>query len=155
PLLAVGDRTAEAARAAGFADITSTGGSAADLAALAAGHFAKGTPLLYLAGSDRARDLAADLAPHGLPVCTVEIYRAHAAQQFPPEILAALGADDLDGVLHFSRRSAEIFVQCAEGAGLVAAALRPLQFCISAPAAEPLARAGARAIRIATQPNED
>src|SRR5437763_4689798 len=155
PVLAVGDRTGEAARAAGFADVSSAGGHAGDLAGFAADRFVKGTPLLYLAGSDQARDLAADLAPRGLAVRTDEIYRAHAAQQFPPEVLAGLGAGDLDGVLHFSRRSAEIFLQCAERAGLLAAALRPLPFCISAPAAEPLARAGARAIRIATQPNED
>jgi uroporphyrinogen-III synthase len=88
-------------------------------------------------------------------VRTVEIYRALAAEEFPPEIVAALRAGDVEGVLHFSRRSAEIFVQCAERAGVAAAALRPVQFCISAQAAEPLARAGAHTIRIAAQPEED
>jgi len=156
PVLAVGETTAEAARAAGFADVTSAGGHAGDLAALAGRRCAKGMPLLYLAGSDRARDMAAELAPCGLQVRTVEIYRAHAAQQFPPELLAAVGAGDLDGVLHFSRRSAEIFVRCAERAALLSAAvLSPLHFCISPQAAEPLARAGAPGIRIARQPDED
>ncbi len=117
--------------------------------------FGAAAPLLYLAGSDRARDLGADLAPHGIAVRTVEIYRAHAAEELPAEIVAALRASDIDGVLHFSRRSCEIFVQCAERAGVVAAALRPIQFCISAQAAEPLARAGAGKIRIAVQPEED
>lgn len=155
PVLAVGRRTAEAARAAGFTDVTSADGSAGDLARLVAGRFSAGAPLLYLAGSDRARDLAADVAPRGLAVRTIEIYRAHATEKFPSEIMAALRAGDIEGVLHFSRRSAEIFVQCAERAGVVAAALRPLQFCISAQAAEPLARAGADKIRIAAQPDED
>ncbi len=157
PVLAVGRRTAEAARAAGFADVTSADGSAGDLARLVTGRFSAGVPLLYLAGTDRARDLASDLAPHRIAVRTVEIYRALAAEEFPPEIVAALRAGDVEGVLHFSRRSAEIFVQCAERAGVVAAALRPVQFCISAQAAEPLARAGAGAgkIRIAAQPEED
>ena len=157
PALAVGRRTAEAARAAGFADVISADGSAGDFARLAARRFGAAAPLLYLAGSDRARDLGADLAPHGIAVRTVEIYRAHAAEELPAEIVAALRASDIDGVLHFSRRSAEIFVQCAERAGVAAAALRPVQFCISAQAAEPLARAGAGAgkIRIAAQPEED
>jgi uroporphyrinogen-III synthase len=155
PVLAVGRRTAEAARETGFADVISADGSAGDLARLAAGRFGAAAPLLYLAGSDRARDLAADLAPSGIAVRTVEIYRAHAAEEFPAEIVAALRASHIDGVLHFSRRSCEIFVQCAERAGVVAAALRPIQFCISAQAAEPLARAGADKIRIAAQPEED
>ena len=155
PVLAVGRRSGQAARAGGFADVTSADGSAGDLARLVAGRFAADPPLLYLAGSDRARDLAADLAPHGIVVRTVEIYRAHAAQAFPADIAAALRASWIEGVLHFSRRTAEIFVQCAERAGVVAAALRPLQFCISAHAAEPLARAGADKIRIAAQPDED
>jgi uroporphyrinogen-III synthase len=155
PVLAAGRRTAEAARAAGFADVSSADGGAGDLARLVAGRFAAGAPLLYLAGTDRARDLAADFSPYGVAVRTVEIYRAHAAEGFPPEIVAALRASDIEGVLHFSRRSCEIFVQCAERAAILAAALRPLQFCISSGAAEPLARAGADKIRIAAQPEED
>jgi uroporphyrinogen-III synthase len=157
PVLAVGRHSAEAARAAGFTDVTSADGSAGDLARLVAGRFAGagGPPLLYLAGADRARDLAAELAPWGIAVRTVEIYRAHAAKQFPAEVAAALRAGEIEGVLHFSRRSAETFVQCAERAGAIAAALEPRQFCISAAAAEPLARAGAADIRIAAQPDED
>jgi uroporphyrinogen-III synthase len=155
PVLAVGRRTAAAARAAGFSDVTSADGGAGDLAELVAGRFAQGGPLLYLAGSNRARDLAADLAPRGMAVRTVELYRARAAEEFPAEIAAALAAGELDGVLHFSRRSAATFVRCAGRAGMLPAALRPWQFCISAQAAEPLVRAGADKIRIAAQPEED
>jgi uroporphyrinogen-III synthase len=161
PVLAVGRRTAEAARAAGFTDVTSADGSGGDLERLVASRFAQGAqgaqgaPLLYLAGSDRARDVAADLAPCGIAVRTVELYRAHAAEAFPAGIVAALRAGGIEGVLHFSRRSAEIFVQCAGRAAIVAEALRPLQFCISAQTAEPLARAGADKIRIAAHPEED
>jgi uroporphyrinogen-III synthase len=155
PVLAVGRHSAEAAHAAGFTDVTSADGSAGDLARLVAGRVAGGSPLLYLAGTDRAHDLAAELAPWGIAVRTVEIYRAHAAKEFPAEVAAALRAGEIEGVLHFSRRSAETFVRCAERAGAVAAALEPRQFCISAAAAEPLARAGAANIRIAAQPDED
>jgi uroporphyrinogen-III synthase len=155
PVLAVGRRTAEAARAAGFSDVTSADGSAGDLERLVRNRFAAGARLLYLAGSERSRDLAAELAPRGIDVRTIEIYRAHAVRQFPAEILAELRAGEIDAVLHFSRRSAETFVRCAERTGLAGAALAPLQLCISAQAAEPLMRAGAANIRIAAQPDED
>ena len=155
PVLAVGRRTAEAARAAGFADVTSADGTAGDLARLVAERLGAGAKLLYLAGSDRARDPAADLAPLGIAVRTIEVYRARAAGAFAPEIAAALRAGEFDAVLHFSRRSAEIFLRCAEHAGALGAALRARQLCISAQAAEPLAQAGAREIRIAPQPDED
>src|SRR5262249_16059759 len=155
PVLAVGRRTAEAARAAGFADVTAAGGGAGDLERLVRNRLAAGARLLYLAGSDRAHDLAAELAPGGIDVHTVELYRAHAVPEFPPRIEAALRAGDIDGVLHFSRRSAETFVRCAKQAKIGAAAMKPVQFCISESAAEPLARAGAANIRIAAQPDED
>jgi uroporphyrinogen-III synthase len=156
-VLAVGLRTAEAAHDAGFPDVDSAEGGAGDLIRLVERRFGRGARLLYLAGTDRARDLTADLAPAGIEARTVEVYRAHAAEELPPGTVAALRASELDGVLHFSRRTAEIFVQCAKRAGVLAEGLRLLQFCISAHAAEPLARAGAQAenIRIAAQPDED
>ena len=46
-------------------------------------------------------------------------------------------------MLHFSRRSAEAYVDAARAAGLLANALKPIHFCLSAQVAEPLAQAGA------------
>ena len=57
-MLAVGRSSAEAARAAGFADVASADGDAVDLARLAARRFAGSRlPLLYLAGEDRSGEL--------------------------------------------------------------------------------------------------
>src|SRR5436190_1474270 len=81
--LAVGRRTAEAACRAGFPEVISADGSAGELAKLAGRRFAPGKRLLYLAGTDRARDLAGELASAGITVRTVEIYRAHPAEAFP------------------------------------------------------------------------
>ena len=153
PAFTVGRRTAEAARAAGFADVRSADGDKADLAALLRAEYeaARG-PLLYLAGEDRAGEL--DLAVSGIAVVTTVIYRAAAAERFPDEVAAALAAGAIDGVLHFSRRSAEAYLACGRRAGVLAAALAPLQLCLSAAVAEPLAAAGARAVRIAFRPDE-
>ena len=153
PVLAVGQSTAEAARAAGFSDVVSADGDGHDLARLAAARVAGSQlPLLYLAGEDRARDLAAELAAHGLTVRTVVVYRAVSARAFPLGVRAALEQRQIGGVMHFSRRSAETYVACA--GEFLLPALAPVHYCLSAGVAEPLKRAGAERIRVAAHPDE-
>jgi uroporphyrinogen-III synthase len=153
PVFAVGDRSAEAMRALGFADVTSANGDVGNLAALAAERFKRGASLLYLAGADRAGDLAAALAGR-LALRTIVVYRAVAAASFPPAVVAAV-TDGLEGVLHFSRRSAEAYINAASASGLEESALKePVHFCMSAQVAEPLQQTGAADIRIASEPTE-
>jgi uroporphyrinogen-III synthase len=153
PVFAVGRRSADAMAAAGFADVTSADGNVSDLARLVTARMPPAAPLLYLAGEDRAGDLAGDLHTRGFAVETVIIYRAIAATGLPPTLADAL-ASGIDGVLHFSRRSAETYVDTARAAGMVINALKPIHFCLSAQVAEPLALAGAADIRVAERPNE-
>lgn len=145
----VGRHTAEAARAAGFRDVRSADGDKHDLVHLF-GTVAGGKPLLYLAGEDRSGDLPAGK----LPVRTVVAYRAVEAERFPPAVEAALAAGKLDGVLHFSGRSARAYLDCAARSGILDQALAPVHFCLSRQVAEPLAAAGAAAIRPAPRPDE-
>lgn len=151
PTLAVGRRTAEVARMAGFTDVQSADGDVRDLSRMAAARFA-GTraPLLYLAGEERARDLAGDLG--GLQLRTVVVYRAVKLATLPDPVRMALAEDRLDGVLHFSLRSAEAYVACARTAGLLDKALALFHFCLSRRVAGALA--GAVNIRIAERPDE-
>jgi uroporphyrinogen-III synthase len=153
PVFAVGQRSAEAMAAAGFADVTSADGNVGDLARLVAARMQPAAPLLYLAGEDRAGDLAGDLRARGFAVETIIIYRAIAATGLPPAAAKAL-ASGIAGVLHFSRRSADAYVNAAQAAGMLADALKPVHFCLSAQVAEPLAQAGAADIRVAERPNE-
>ena len=154
PVFAVGGRSAQAMRAAGFADVTSADGDVRDLARLVAQRVKGGASLLYLAGADRAGDLAGRLSGQGFVVRTVVIYRAIAAAALPSAAADAL-AGGVDGVLHFSRRSAEAFLRAVRDAGAGDDALRkPMHFCISANAAEALVAAGAADIRIAAEPTE-
>ena len=88
----------------------------------------------------------------GLTVRTVVVYRAAKAAQFPPEVRAALEQGGIDGVLHFSRRSVESYLDCGRDIG--GPALRPMHYCLSARAAEPLRLAGAAPHRVAAQPDE-
>ncbi len=154
PVFAVGRRSADAMAAAGFADVTSADGNVSELVRLVGARLRPPARLLYLAGEDRSGDLAGDLRARGFAVETVVIYRAVAATSLPPAAAQALTGGGVDGVLHFSRRSAEVFVDAARAAGVLESALQAAHYCLSAPIAEPLAKAGAADIRVAERPNE-
>jgi uroporphyrinogen-III synthase len=154
PLMAVGRHTAESAREAGFETVASAGGAAADLADLAVRRFpGTSVPLLYLAGEDRAADLEGALAQRGVPVRTVAVYRIVAAKALPSAVAVALSSRAVDGVLHYSRRSADTYLRCSAAGALRAAALVPCHFCLSRDVAAPLLGAGARKVHVAAQPD--
>lgn len=155
PVLTVGRRTAEAAHAVGFTKVASADGNEQALAQLISGRHRGGNKILHLAGEDRAGDLAAAVAPKGIKVDTVVVYRAVAAQHLEPEVVAALKAGTVEGVTHFSRRSAAIYLDCARAAGLLDSALTPFHYCLSPAVAEPLVAAGARRIAVAKSPEEN
>jgi uroporphyrinogen-III synthase len=160
PALAVGRRTAEAARALGFRDVRSADGDKGDLVDLLRADLLR-TDLLRIESSDRARllylageDRAGDLAAAGLPVHTAVVYRALKADHFPPPVATALAQAELDGVLHFSARSAEAYLDCAARGGIGNQALAPVHYCLSRQVAAPLSAAGAAAVRITARPEE-
>jgi uroporphyrinogen-III synthase len=153
PVCTVGDHSAEVARAVGFAEVVSAQGALDDLVRLVAARFANAR-LLYLAGEDRAGDLAAELAGHRIKVETAVVYRAVAATTLPPEAAQALGANQLDAVLHYSRRSAATLLQLAAAAGAVNTLLGLAHYCLSDAVAVPLREAGARRIAVAPHPGE-
>jgi uroporphyrinogen-III synthase len=151
-LFAVGDRSAEAAGAAGFADIESAGGDVRDLVKLVAERRVA-SPMLYLAGEDRAADLVGELAVHGIEAAMRVVYRAVTAP-FPDELIEALSAKEIDAVLHYSRRSADNYVVGATAANILEAALKPRHVCLAEAAAAPLVKAGAVRVAIADRPDE-
>lgn len=158
PLYAVGARTAEAAREAGFTTVHAADGDAHDLVRLIAAQTganagAASGPLLYLAAEQRAADLEAELQPRGVPVTTRVVYRT-LTLPLPQPLADALAAGRIDAVLHYSKRSAEAFLAGASVTGLHAQALGPRQICLSAQVAAPLAAAGAKNIAIAETPAE-
>jgi uroporphyrinogen-III synthase len=154
PLLAVGGQTAQAARAAGFSEVVSADGDAIDLLALVRAQWARGGRLLYLAGSDRSRDLAAELAGSGIHVETVVVYSAIGATRLPDSAEQAIQAGTIDGVLHYSRRSTVIFLDCADAGGLTASIQELTHYCLSPRAAEPLAARLFSHIKVAPHPDE-
>ena len=157
PLFAVGQRSAEAARTAGFADVASADGDAAALARLVVARPDKPQvrlPFLYLAGEDRAADLAGALAAHGIATQTVVVYRAVVATSLPPDVKEALAAGAIDGVLHYSRRSADAFTALALAATIDIKALATKHYCLSPEVAAPLRQAGVTRLAVAAAPDE-
>ena len=153
PALTVGQTSAETARAVGFRDVISADGDAGDLARLATERLAGAKlPLLYISGEDTSGNLAGSLSAAGFAIHTVVAYRAVKADRFPSSVRDALAQGKIDGVLHFSRRSVESYIDCAAGTGDTA--LGPTHYCLSARAAEPLQAAGAGHIIVAARPDE-
>jgi uroporphyrinogen-III synthase len=150
PLVAVGERSAEAARQAGFVNVSAAGGDIRDLVRTLVAQRAD-APLLYLAGEDRAADLPGELSARGIAAEMRVVYRA-VATPFPPALIDALKAGAVDAVLHFSRRAAETYLAGATKAGVAGPAMVVRHLCLSAQVAEPLA--GASRIAVAARPDE-
>jgi len=160
PLFAVGEHTATFARNVGFEKVISAGSDAAALRdrVLAAGKskaLKKGNPLLYLAGADLARDLAFELGTSGFTVVTQTTYRMIPVSLLPRATCDAFAANEIEAVLHYSRRSAHAFLEAVRTAGLEISALSVPQLCISAGVATVLRDAGAMRVMVATSPDED
>ena len=160
PLFAVGEHTAAFARNAGFKKVISAGGDAAALrdcvlASVKSKALKKANPLLYLAGADLARDLAGELGMSGFTVVTQTTYRMMPISSLPRETRDAFAANEIEAVLHYSRRSAHAFLDAVRTAGLEISALSVPQFCISAGVATVLRDAGAMRVMVAASPDEN
>ena len=153
PVLAVGDRTARDAAAAGFARVSSAAGDFADLVNAIGLSGLKG-PLFYPTGKHQSADLGKALAPMGVMVATAKIYDMVAIPALPPAILAALGDGRIDAVLVYSRRTAEIFAQLAQSLERTQRQ-RLGMLCLSEAVAEPLLEAHFNRISLADRPDEE
>ncbi|WP_338331672.1 uroporphyrinogen-III synthase [Acetobacter sp. LMG 32666] len=111
PVFAVGERTAQKARAAGFVTVCSADGNAQALVRLVVGHGApeQGTLLLF-SGAGQGLDLAASLRNHGFSVVRRVAYRAEGVADFPASVEQALQMEQVAAILFFSARSAQCWL---------------------------------------------
>lgn len=136
PLFVVGDKTLAAARAAGFTGPATVAADVQHLAPLLLANLRRVTRVLYLAGRDRKPDLETICAEAGAPLSIVEVYTAEAKSQLSGEAQAALDEGSVAAVLHYSRRSAAIFLELMEAEGFDSSRL--MHVAISEDAAGPL-----------------
>jgi uroporphyrinogen-III synthase len=147
----VGERTAAAARASGFAQIGITAADATALAIALAREGRQPQDFLYLSGRERRPDLEASLAALGHRVTPWIVYETRETEAAAQRLTEIWSQERLDAVMHFSAHSAALYVAVAESAGLLAQALAPVQVAISARAAQSLTNA--RDLRTAPTPD--
>lgn len=154
---AVGSRTAQAARDAGFRDVRAAEGDALSLRELIAASTPErrgAAPLLYLAATDVSRDLGGELGLRGINVVAVPVYRMARLDDFTEPVRAAFARQAIEAVLHYSRRSAQAFIAATRGSGQEIAALALPQLCLSETIAATLREAGATRVIVAKSPAE-
>ena len=155
PVFAVGDSTAGRARAEGFVRVESAGGNVADLARVVRERLRPGDgPLLHVAGTEIAGDLAGELRTHGFEVERAVLYDARPAAGLSAATVRALASGIVNFALFFSPRTAAIFVGLAQRAGLAEALRGVTAFSISAAAEAALAGTSFRERCIAETPDQ-
>jgi uroporphyrinogen-III synthase len=147
PVFAVGDATADAARAVGFGDVRSAEGDVEALARLIGETHdpAKGA-VLCIGPTEPSADLGRLLGPYKLNAASLAVYETGAAQ--PTQALARLA--EIGTVLVHSPKAAQCLAELLDPAST-----RHLAFaCISAKAAAPLLAAGYEKVAHALFPDE-
>lgn len=150
---AVGDATAAAARAAGFAGVISASGAVDDLAKLVIGRLKpKEGALFHSAASVTAGDLQGLLEAAGFGVRRAVLYEAVESERLGEATRGMMARREIDAALFFSPRSAATFVRLA--AGLDEGCEHMVAVALSSAVAEKLAPLPWRRIAVAAAPNE-
>lgn len=157
PAYVVGRATAHAAQAAGFAEIHHAGGDAASLAALVAERTGQAKPagdIVHFGGEALAGDLVAALAARKVRARRVVAYAADRARALSPDAVAALRSPGAElWVAHFSARSARLFLDLADAAGLGGALKSVGSACLSAAVAAASEKARWARVVVAADPD--
>jgi uroporphyrinogen-III synthase len=153
-VLCVGEATADAARAQGFAAVESADGAIEELTALALGTLdAKAGPVLHLSGEAVAGDLAGMLRLAGFEAHRLVVYEARPVEALGPRAVAELRRGRLDAVLFFSPRTAETFVSLVNAADLAGKLSGVAAIAISDKAADACRSLPWRSVLVAASPD--
>lgn len=151
PLLVVGAKTARYATSEGWrTEIVAE--NVASLQKVAA-RYAVPTRFLYLAGRNRQPALENGLTEAGHKVSTVEVYEARAEQRLWKDARELISEDGIDYALHYSRRSASIFLHLARSARLANKLRNITHLALSDDVAAPLRLANLD-VKASPNPNE-
>lgn len=155
PLFVVGERTAEAARAAGFSTIRAVAADAASLVGLVGSEIEGHLRFLYLAGAERGHVLEDGLRELGHAVDAVATYDAPAIAYPVVALSRMLGSERLDVALLYSSRAAVLLAQLA-GRPEIAQLLAATRFLtISQEVSTALGSLGAGRALAAATPDEE
>jgi uroporphyrinogen-III synthase len=137
PLFAVGEATAWSARQLGFREVTIGPGTGAGLPPIIRREVDPGKgPLLQIGAEKVAFDLKGALEEDGFELRRAILYRSHAIDTLPEEVVSELKSGTIAGVLLLSPRTARTFVRLAAAQGLVTEARGLVCYCLSKAIAE-------------------
>ena len=155
PVFAVGDATAQAARAAGYTRVESAQGASAALYRPVTEQLKPGDgALLHVRGRDAAGDLAGRLEANGFAVRTAILYAAEAARALSPAVRERIAVGEIDAVLFFSPRTARTFVNLIGDANMEQACGAIDAVCLSPAVAEAASAVAWRAVHVAASPDQ-
>jgi uroporphyrinogen-III synthase len=149
PVFAVGEATAEAARAAGRRIVEAAAGDGSALAGLIRRSVAHGGVVLHLCGRDVREGLEAGLVAAGYAYRQAPVYEAIPSPALATETVDAIRGRRLNAILFYSPRSATLFADKVAAAGLAQHLSPVLAVCLSEAVAAGLAGLPFRAVRVA------
>jgi uroporphyrinogen-III synthase len=153
PVFAVGDKTAAAARQAGFAHVRSSASNAADLARDIVAAAGPEAPIVYVAGRVRLDALEVELAAAGCEVRVIETYDTRQRAPSPQE-MTQLEGRPVDFALVYSTKGADSLARLvAPRAGTIFADTAFI--CISQRIAQNLSQLVSGAVSHAATPDEN
>ena len=153
---AVGDSTATLARDNGFVHVESAHGDSADLARLVAERLDPADGLLFhAAGETVAGELVETLNKAGFKTVRRALYEAKPVDTLAEDTVTALRDRTLDYVLFFSPRTAHIFCDLVDKAGLAATCDSLTAICLSEAVAAEISRLTWKATGVAAAPTTD
>lgn len=154
PCHAVGKRTAEAGRAAGFASVTEGPGDAGALADLLTRDLA-GKDIIYLCGRVRFPVFEERLAAAGARIHAVETYDTVQLDHTDKEVMARLSGRPVEAVLLYSANAAAAMEALANRPALSKLFEKTVFFALSGRVAGALDKIPVERIRVSPQPDED
>ena len=155
PCFCVGPRTAEKASAFGFRHVQNAEGDGAELARLASFMLGKKrATILHLAGNDTDRKAQQELEKQGHRVVVWPVYEAIPVTVFTVKARELLERGQLDAVVVYSSRTAEVLAKLLADAALEACCKGLDAICLSAAIADVLKPLSWRQIAVASAPSE-
>lgn len=155
PCYAVGGRTAQAARGAGFGDVRAAAGDGAALAAMIAAAEPAGATVLYLCGRVRRQEFERALAQAGLVVHVAEVYDTAFIEAGQAVTALAGYPAPIDAVLLYSPETARAMAAILATTGPDRRLAGAVFLCLSAQVAAALGTVGRARTYVAVEPTED
>ena len=132
PLFAVGNASAIAARKSGFKTVYSADGDADDLAKLVDDILNPSEgDLLYISGKTQSGNLFKKLSSLGFGVSEVVVYETIPRKSLSPATVAAIKNDQVDTILLYSSKTAEVLIKLIRKSRLVRQCKKITIICLS------------------------